>query len=128
MSVPVLAAAVDVARALGRPGDAQQYAAQLARAPRVWQRLCGVNEICTDGVVHEWTAERRMQRVALTNAQSDETPPYVEIYVDDLRLAEGEVRDTRTFEVPLPPGVHEIEIRLVNTHTRNGVQRRVRLS
>jgi hypothetical protein len=128
MSVPVLAAAVDVARALGKRGDEQQYAAQLARTPRVWQRLCGVSEVCTNAIVHEWAAERRTQRIALTNTQSDETPPYVEIYVDDLRFAEGEVRDTRTFEIPLPPGVHEVEVRLVNTRTRNGAQRRVRLS
>lgn len=128
MTVPVLAAAIDVARALGRRGDEQQYAAQLARTPRVWQRLCGLNEICTSALVHEWTAERRTRRITLTSAQSDQTPPYVEIYVDDSRFAEGEVRDTRTFEIPIPPGVHEIEVRLVNSRTRNGVQRRVRLS
>ena len=62
------------------------------------------------------------------HGQSDETPPYVEIYVHGFRIAQGEVRDARTFTIPIPQGAHEVEIRLVNTHTRNGVQRRVRLS
>ena len=128
MTVPVLGAAIDVARSLGRPADEQRYRARLAAMPRIWQRLCGVDEICTQANVYVWSAERRIQRITLSNVQSDETPPYVEIYVDDIPIAEGEVRDTRAFEVPVPPGTHEIEIRLVNAQTRNGAQRRLRLS
>ncbi|HYC87593.1 MAG TPA: hypothetical protein VEO54_00150 [Thermoanaerobaculia bacterium] len=127
MTVPVLGAAIDVARVLHRPEDEQRYRARLAAMPRVWQRLCGIDEICSQAVTQGWAAERRKESITLTNAQSDETPPYVEIYVDDMPMAEGEVRDTRTFQVPVPPGTHEIEIRLVNTHTRNGAQRRLRL-
>jgi hypothetical protein len=127
MTAPVLGAAVDVARALGKTSDEQRYRGQLAAMPRVWQRLCGIGEICTQAIASVWAPERRVQRITLTNAQSDPTPPYVEIYVDDMPMAEGEVRDTRTFDVPVPEGVHEVEIRLVNPRTRNGAQRRLRL-
>jgi hypothetical protein len=127
LTVPVLAAAVDVSRALGKLADEQRYSAQLASTPRTWEGLCGSNEVCTTASTYEWASERRMQRITLSNTQSDEIPPYVEIYVDDARVAEGEVRDTRTFEVPLAQGVHAIEVRLVNQRTRNGAQRRVRL-
>ncbi|HEX6087651.1 MAG TPA: hypothetical protein VF266_24175 [Thermoanaerobaculia bacterium] len=128
LTVPVLGTAMDIARMLDKPADEQRYRAQLAGMPRVWQRLCANGEICTHAITHVWSAERRMQTITLTNAQSDETPPYVEIYVDDFPLAEGEVRDRRAFEIPLPPGTHEIEIRLLNPTTRNGIQRRLRLS
>jgi hypothetical protein len=128
MTVPVLGAAIDVARVFGKPADEQRYRAQLAGMPRVWQRLCGVDEICQHATTHVWSAERRRQTITLTNAQSDETPPYVEIYVDDFPVAEGEVRDRRAFEIPIPAGVHEVEIRLLNPTTRNGIQRRLRLS
>lgn len=127
LTVPVLAAAADVARTLGRGADEQRYRAQLAGTPRAWQRLCGPREICTTAFAHAWAPERRTERIALTNAQSDETPPYVEIYVDDVRVAEGEVRETRTFEVAMAPGEHGVELRVVNPRTRNGVQRRVGL-
>ena len=128
LTVPVLAAAVEVSRILGRRGDELRYRAQLETAPRLWQGLCGPAEVCKTAVTQEWAPERRMQRITLTTVQSDETPPYVEIYVHDVRVAEGAVPATRTFEVPLPPGVHDVEVRLLNTHTRNGTQRRVRLS
>ena len=128
MTVPVLAAAVEVARMLGREADERRYRAQLEVTPRVWQGLCGPADICKAALTQEWSGDRRTHRITLANAQSDETPPYVEIYVDHVRLAEGDVPETRTFEVPLPPGAHEVEVRLVNTHTRNGIQRRVRVS
>jgi hypothetical protein len=127
-TVEVLAAAADVARALGRTQDEQRYRAELARMPRPWQRLCSKDEICTTASRQGYAATGRVERIALANAQSDETPPYVEISVDGTLVTEGEVRDARTFDVPLTPGAHEIEVRLVNERTRNGIQRRVRVS
>ena len=128
LTVPVLGAAIDVARFFSRPADEERYRAQLAGMPRVWQRLCANGEICQHAITHVWSAERRRQTITLANAQSDETPPYVEIYVDDFPVAEGEVRDRRTFDIPIPSGTCEVEIRLVNPTTRNGIQRRLRLS
>jgi hypothetical protein len=63
----------------------------------------------------------------LSVAQSDEIAPYVELYVDDVLVNEGEVRDVKPLEVAAG-GRHRIEVRLVNRFTRNGTQRRVRLS
>jgi hypothetical protein len=61
--------------------------------------------------------------------QSDRIPPYVEIYADDARVAEGEVDKTRRFTLPLASGVHRIEVRLINPRIGgSGFQRRVRLS
>jgi hypothetical protein len=128
MTAPVLAAAADVARILGHTAEERRYVAQLERSPRVWAGVCSAEEICTNARSHDWGAAARTRTITLSNVQSDEIPPYVEIYVDDVRLAEGEIRESRTFAVPLTPGLHEIEIRLVNTHTRNGAQRRLRLS
>ncbi|HYK05980.1 MAG TPA: hypothetical protein VE974_29825 [Thermoanaerobaculia bacterium] len=88
-----------------------------------WSGLCG-EELCTSAFrEHEGPLS-----VALSVTQSDEVPPYVEIYVDDALVAEGEVHDERTFAVDAGPGRHRTEVRLVNPRTRNGIQRRARLS
>ena len=63
-------------------------------------------------------------RLQLLVSQSDEIPPYVEIYRDDELVAEGVVDGEKTFEIL--PG--RTEVRLVNRFTRSGIQRRVRLS
>ncbi|HEV3486116.1 MAG TPA: hypothetical protein VG106_11960, partial [Vicinamibacterales bacterium] len=60
--------------------------------------------------------------------QSDQTPPYLEFYVDDALVAEGAVADQRRFVLPAADGEHRVEVRLVNSRMRNGTQRRVRLS
>lgn len=90
-------------------------------APRdVWTNLCGRDELCTS-VFGEHTKPLRLQ---LSVSQSDEIPPYVEIYRDDELVAEGVVDGEKTFEIL--PG--RTEVRLVNRFTRSGIQRRVRLS
>ncbi|MDQ3279831.1 MAG: hypothetical protein M3Q69_00295 [Acidobacteriota bacterium] len=114
-----------------RSGNAASAAAYRARAAftqrepqQGWMNTCGANELCTsvyqqhDGPLH----------VAASISQSDEVPPYVEIYVDDALTAEGDVNPSRVFDVEAAPGPHRTEIRLVNPRTRNGIQRRVRLS
>lgn len=85
-----------------------------------WRGTCGRNEVCQSAVAVLDTP----QALAVQNAQSDEIPPYVEIYVDDARVAEGPVEDLRRFEIP----AGRVEVRLVNPWTRNRFQRRVRLS
>jgi hypothetical protein len=89
----------------------------------VWNGRCG-EELCTSAFrEHEGPLS-----IALSVTQTDEVPPYVEIYVDDALMAEGEVRDERTFTVDAGAGRHRTEVRLVNPRTRNGIQRRMRLS
>lgn len=91
-------------------------------APTPWTGLCG-DELCGLATrTHEGPLTIRM-----TVTQSDDIDPYVELYVDDALVDEGPVHDERTFTAG-SPGLHRIELRIVNARTRNGVQRRVRLS
>lgn len=99
--------------------------ATVADVPRdVWTNLCGRDELCTS-VFREHTGPLA---ITLSVAQSDEIAPYVEIYRDDVLVAEGEVRDQKTFNVTAEAGeTYRTEVRLVNRYTRSGTQRRVRL-
>ncbi|MGZ5443000.1 MAG: hypothetical protein ACXW5U_04645 [Thermoanaerobaculia bacterium] len=129
MSVAVLATGERVATILGKTNAAAEYRRQLdarAKEPRTWASGCGSNELCSIAARDEYVSAGPL-RLELTTIQSDETAPYVEIYVDDALRAEGRVEDTRAFEVPVQPGLHRVELRLINTHTRNGTQRRVRI-
>jgi hypothetical protein len=88
-----------------------------------WSGMCG-EELCTSAFrEHEGPLA-----IALSVTQTDEVPLYVEIYVDDALAAEGEVSGERTFAVDPGVGRHRTEVRLVNPRTRNGIQRRARLS
>jgi hypothetical protein len=88
-----------------------------------WTGRCG-EELCTSA----YREHEGPLAVALSVTQTDEVPLYVEVYADDALVAEGEVRDERTFSVDAGSGPHRIEVRLVNPRTRNGIQRRARLS
>jgi hypothetical protein len=124
-----------LARALGRHDDAALIELSSVNAPAEpipsarpeWRGTCGANELCdlarTDLHWKGGTLE-----IEADTVQSDQIAPYVEIYADDARVAEGEVAQARRFEVALAPGVHRIEVRLVNPRIANNVQRRVRLS
>ncbi|HEV7763703.1 MAG TPA: hypothetical protein VGQ76_01760 [Thermoanaerobaculia bacterium] len=90
----------------------------------VWTNTCSGNELCTS--VFRTHDGPLTFNVAVS--QSDQIPPYLEVYVDDVLLAEGEVRGERTFTLNASPGPHRTEVRLVNRFTRNGTQRRARLS
>ncbi len=88
-----------------------------------WSGLCG-EELCTTALrEHEGPIA-----IQLSVTQTDEVPLYVEVYVDDALQDEGEVRDERTFALDTGSGLHRVEVRLVNPRTRNGIQRRARLS
>jgi len=65
--------------------------------------------------------------ITIKTTQSDEVPPWVEIYLDDARIAEGAVATTRTFAVPATRGVHRLDVRVANARTRNAVSRLVRI-
>ena len=93
---------------------------------RSWTGTCGT-ELCTAALATEYVLGSGT-RLELATTQSDETSPYVEIFLDDALVAEGEVGEQRAFEIPASPGLHRLEVRLVNPRTRNGAQRRVRLS
>ncbi len=94
-----------------------------ADEPGGWTGGCGRDEICTSASrTHDGPL-----RIKLSVVQSDEVPPYVEIYTDNALVAEGEVKDQQTFEVGAGPGRHRTEVRVANPKTRNQVQRRLRI-
>jgi hypothetical protein len=109
------------------PAMAQLYRtrARIAdAAPKnIWTNLCGTDELCTS----VFRAHEGPLQFKLSPAQTDEIPPYVEVYVDDVLVGEGEVRGSKAFDVSAA-GRHRIEVRLINRVMRNGTQRRVRLS
>lgn len=95
-----------------------------------WQGRCG-NDICT----RAWRVIDAEHGIALTiqtvqqTAQTDDLPAYVEIYVDDILRAEGEVKSKRDFIVPVGTrGAHRIEVLLVNPTTRNPTPRRIQVA
>jgi hypothetical protein len=120
-----------LARALGLTERARQIELASSDPRRVlpddhdWQGLCQT-DICTRG----WRIVEANHGIALTieAAKTDEVPPYVEIYVDDLLRAEGDVSPKRDFVVPAGErGPHRIEVVLANPMTRNQTERRVRI-
>jgi hypothetical protein len=123
-----------LAGALGRHDDAalieMSSVIQPEPAPSSrpeWRGTCGANEVCdTARTLLHWKGG--MLEIAADTVQSDQIPPYVEIYADDTRVAEGEIAQPRHFAFSLEPGPHRLEVRLVNPRIANNVQRRVRLS
>jgi hypothetical protein len=125
--VPV-ATRARLAAALGRTKDARAIAAVEPRqtASTQWEGTCG-RDVCYSALAT--IAADRAITIDVAVVQNDEVPPYVEIYVDDERAAEGPVEDTRRFMMPVrSPGQHRVEVRLANPLTRNRIQRRIRLS
>lgn len=126
----VLAAAAQTAEILHNDAAAAQYRRQLAafaNAPRAWNPNCGHDEVCDWGSTRVYSPGPVDVNAAVV--QSDRIPPYIEIYADDARVAEGEIDKTRRFTLPLTAGVHRIEVRLINPRIGgSGFQRRVRLS
>ncbi len=112
----------------GQPALAARYRlrATVAEKPavNVWTNGCGPAELCSSVFrTHEGPLKFRASVV-----QSDQIAPYVEVYLDDKLVTEGEVSDGKSFDVEAAPGQHRTEVRLVNRTMRNGAQRRVRLS
>lgn len=63
--------------------------------------------------------------ITAETVQTDDVPPWVELYVDDALVAEGALTPRRIFTIP--KGHHRVELRLANPTTRNQFRRRVRL-
>ncbi|HEX3068495.1 MAG TPA: hypothetical protein VHX14_07955, partial [Thermoanaerobaculia bacterium] len=94
---------------------------------REWQGRCG-NDICT----WAWRVIDAEHGIALSIQSvppSDDLPPYVEIYVDDVLRGEGEIKSKRDFVVPVGNrGAHRIEVLLVNPATGNRSPRRIQVA
>jgi hypothetical protein len=128
----VAAAKLEVARITKNAAmlaSAQSELAAFAAQAIEWTNLCGHGELCDTTHTQRYVADPNATiAIPLSVAQSDETPPYVEVYVNGALAGEGPIREPRTFVLKPGAGLKQIELRLVNRITRNGVQRRVRLS
>jgi hypothetical protein len=90
-----------------------------------WSGLCG-EDVCFSAW-REIDANRAVT-ISVKTIDTDDVRPYVEVYVDGARSAEGPIEGETTFTAPVSPGTHQVEVRLANSVTRNSVQRRVRIT
>jgi len=105
------------------------HRANASRSERLnWMGRCG-EDICTSArkeIVFD--QPRTSYSIALASATTEDVAPYVEIYVDEARIAEGVLATEQTFTTePLTAGVHRIVVRVMNPFTRNLGQRKVRI-
>jgi hypothetical protein len=123
---------IALARKLGLASAAQALETASNDPRRVPPVLTGWQGLCDRDVCYNaWRMIDANHGIALTieTVQTDNVPAYAEIYVDDARRAEGEVGAKRDFVMPAGnAGTHRIEVVLVNPSTRNGAQRRVRIT
>ena len=89
-----------------------------------WSGLCG-EDVCSSA----WREVDANRAVAITvkTIDSDNVRPYIEVFVDGARRAEGPIDGETTFTAPVAPGTHQVEVRLGNAITSNTTQRRVRI-
>jgi hypothetical protein len=115
------AASLEVVRLLGGPDSAGTAAVTRIAPAEIGGFVHWQDEVFTPGAM--------TLLLPIAVVQSDQIPPYVEVYVDDVLAAEGAV-DVRR-EVALPVGgvgLHRLEVRIANPVTRGRVQRRIRIS
>jgi hypothetical protein len=123
LDAEVLAAAV----ALQQSTEAHAELLRKFSVPAEWQGLCEA-DVCR-AAASQWYTEGAAQHIVVLSAvQTDEAAPYAELYVDELRVAEGPVGEATAFTIGAPAaGVHRVRVRLANPLTRNLLQRRVRI-
>jgi hypothetical protein len=129
VSPELLEARAAVAELSGDAALATRIRAQLATLDPPWSNQCAPSEVCDYVESARYVPEgTSTEVVTLTLSQSDEVPPYAEIYLDGVRIAERPVADSERFEIPVTSGLHRLRVELVNRFTRNGTQRRLRVS
>jgi hypothetical protein len=124
----VIAAREEMQRLAGNAAEAaRDHAMLVSKADDIeqWLGTCG-DDICDQASATLWS-DGRPFTMKLTTVQTDEVPPYVEIYADDALMAETAVAQATPFRFDLLPGIRRIEIRIANPTTRNAVHRRLRV-
>lgn len=118
-----------LARKLGLTTRAEQIELVTDHDPKVdpnaWSPLCGAN-VC-NAASREIDAAGQKVELTIEPAQSDDVPPYVEVYADDALVAEGEVAAKHPFSFAVTPGRHRLDVVIANPDTRNRGSRRVRI-
>ena len=124
LDAEVLAAAATLQHSAAASAElAKRYA-----APAAWEGLCDA-DVCRSAKTEWYTPGATQRVVTLSTVQTDEYAPYVEVYVDEVLVSEGPVREATPFTIAAThEGVHRVEIRVANPLTRNLLQRRVRIA
>jgi len=123
-----IAAAEEMQRTAGNTAEAAAvHATLVARANKIeqWFGKCG-DDVCNGARGSLWS-EGAPFTLKLATVQSDEVPPYAELYADDELTAEGPVSPSLVARAELLRGIHRIDLRLVNPMTRNAIHRRIRI-
>src|SRR5262249_6428500 len=114
--------------------EANQYLADLAATNGLFDDYRSVRAALPNGLRTRKRIETNVvdarQSIAVTVApeQSDEVPPYVEIYVDGALGAEGAINaEKELFANVTEAGKHVVDIMLVNPETRNRLPRGIPL-
>jgi len=123
-----LAATEQIQRMAGNTSEAAAVHGTLlahANAVQQWLGLCGT-DVCDHASGTLWS-EGAPFALKLAAVQSDNVPPYAEVYADDALAAEGAVSPSLPMRTALLRGLHRIDIRLANPLTRNAIHRRIRI-
>jgi hypothetical protein len=127
----VLAAAEQIDLLAGRTDAAAEVHSDLLQhfgsvTGAEWSPLCA-GEICRQSSAWIYAAATHDEPLPLHVTQRDQVPPYVELFIDDLRVAETSVASETTLTLPLREGLHHVQLRIVNPVTIGNFQRRVRI-
>jgi len=123
-----LLATEQIQRMAGNASEAAAvHAALLAHANKIqqWLGLCG-EDVCGHAEGTLWSAGSPFA-MKLAAVQSDNVPPYAEVYADDTLTSEGAVSPALEMRADLLRGLHRIDVRLANPLTRNAIHRRIRI-
>lgn len=92
-----------------------------------WAGLCADKTICTSGSKEILVTKPHPLTLSIDGGE-EAVPAYVEIFVDDRRITEGEVAKSKTFDLGIAaPGWHLIDARVVNPFTPQARERRLRI-
>ena len=109
---------------LARVYEAKAYIGHHEREK--WKALCAEKTICTSGSKEVLVAKPHPLALSLDSAQQEAVPAYVEILLDERRIAEGDFTKAKTFALGSPvAGWHLLEVRVVNPFTPQAQERRL---
>jgi hypothetical protein len=93
-----------------------------------WTGLCSEKTVCTSGSRELTVAKPHRLALSFDSEHEEVVPAYVEILLDEQRVAEGEIAKSHTFDLGTAvAGSHPIEVRVVNPFTPQAREHRLRI-
>ncbi len=91
-----------------------------------WSGLCG-GDIC-ERAYRDVFSNGGVYTLRLEAVQSDQTPPYAEVLIDDALVSEGPVAPALEVKASLTQGYHRVDVHLVNPKTHTTLRRLIRVA